>query len=685
MSAKLVKSMDYFDESGSVARRGARWFGAVVTALAITAALTAIGCGKKPPAASVQSSAGIDTPYRGPSEAKTEILVFVDFECPYTRGAAKSLLELSDKHKDNVRFRFLNLPLDVHPNAVAAARGAAAAHKHKAYFKFFATMMEAKSVSRESIIAWAVEAGLDAKKFVADMDSAETWASIVRDAGIAKALGVSGTPSFVVNGALYQGAQPQEFWERKIAEEVTKAAGLLAAGTPTAGLLRAMVSAGNPKGAAEYLGLIYDGKAPAKADVPTKVARSSGIESAQIQAAPAGGAAVQIGEPPTPTGDDPNTVWRAMIRSDDPRLGPDTALATAVVFADMQCPYCAKLRPTLRKLVDDYQGRLRVVYKHNPLPTHANAMAAAEALEAARSQGKFWEMHDYLLQHQDRLDALGLADAATSIGLDKGQYATAMAAHGAKERIEADIDQAAALGARGTPNLYINGKKVVGAKDEAFLKPIIDNAVAAAQELIKGGATPANVYEAATAKGKLLDSLDPESKPIALSDRVPTRGPVGAAIHIVTFQDFQCPFSARLDPHIAAIEGEFPGRIKVSWVDWPNAKIHPLAQRFAEAGQEAAAQGKFWQFHKAVMTNNDRLDDAVLRERAKAAGVDLKKLDKALADHSHATSVSAAKAVGDGLGVLGTPTVFINGHLFKPQSFSADTFRAAVRRLLPSP
>ncbi|MBM4344043.1 MAG: thioredoxin domain-containing protein [Deltaproteobacteria bacterium] len=680
--------MNIMDASspGSGGRRRGRRTLVATCVIATIAASALIGCGKKPPTGpAVQATPGIDTPYRGPAEPKTEILAFVDFECPYTRGAAKGLLDLSEKHKEHVKFRFLNLPLDVHPNAVAAARGAVAAHRHKAYFKFFATMMEAKSVSRESIIAWAVEAGLDAKKFVADMDSAETWASIVRDAGIAKALGVSGTPSFVVNGSLYQGAQPQEFWERKIAEEVTKAAGLTAAGTPSAGLLRAMVAAGNPKGAVEYLGMLYDGKAPPKADVPTKVARASGIESAQIQAAPAGGAAVQIGEMPTPTADDPTTVWRAIIRPDDPRLGPETALATAVVFEDMQCPYCAKLRPTLRKLVDDYKGRLRVVFKHNPLPTHEHAMGAAEALEAARTQGKFWEMHDHLLQHQDRLDAAGLADAATTVGLDKAQFATAMAAHGARERIEADVDQAAALGARGTPNLYINGKKVVGAKDETFLKPIIDTAIAAAQELVKAGTAPDKVYEAATAKGKLLDSLEPEAKTIDLPAQTPTRGPIGASIHIVTFQDFQCPFSARLDPHIRAIEGEFPGRVKVSWVDWPNAKIHPLAQRFAEAGREAQAQGKFWEFHKAVMANNDRLDDAVLRERAKAAGVDLRKLDKALADRSHTSAVETAKALGDKLGVLGTPTVFINGHLFKPQSFSADTFRVAMRRLLPSP
>ena len=679
--------VDEFQCSVANARANLRLVGRLLlTAVSVSVvALGQVACTKKDPAPQVAAMPGIDTPYRGPDAPKTEILVFIDFECPYTRGAATSLIALADKHKADVKWRFLQLPLDVHPNAVAAARGAVAAHKHRAFFKFFEFMMAAKSVAREAIIAWAVEAGLDGKKFVADMDSAETWQTIVRDAGIAKALGVSGTPSFVVNGALYQGAQPEMFWHRKIAEEVTKAAGLTAAGIPQAGLLRAMVVAANPQGAPQYISLVHEGKAPAKADVPTKVTRASGIESAQVHAAPAGGAAVQIGEPAALPSEDTTTVWRAIVRADDPRLGPETALATVVVFEDMQCPYCAKLRPTLRKLVDAYQGKMRVVFKHNPLPTHGQAFGAAEALEAARNQNKFWEMHDYLLQHQDRLQPAGLADAATTVGLDKGQFETALAAHGAKPRIDADIEQATALGARGTPNLFINGKKVVGAKDEAFLRPLIDAAIAAGQELVKAGTAPEKVYELVTAKGKLLDSLSPEAKDIPLPALSVTRGPVGAAIHIVTFQDFQCPFSARLDPHIAVIEQEFPGRIKVTWIDFANEKIHPLATKFAQAGQEAMIQGKFWQFHKAVMANNDKLTDAVLLERAKQAGLDLKKLDKVLATNSHAATVTASKVLGESLGVLGTPTVFINGHLFRPQSFSADTFRVAVRRLLPSP
>ncbi len=659
-----------------------------LTACMVASALPLSACNKQDGTGSGSTSGRpIDTPTRGAQAAKVEMLAFVDFECPYTRGTAKGLLELAEKHKDSLRIRFLNLPLDVHPNAVLAARAAVAAHKQGAYFKFFEKMMAAKTVGRDALLAWAVEAGIDSKKFVADMDSPEALKIVTRDVGLAKVMGISGTPSFVLNGVLYQGAQPMEFWEKKVTEEAQKAQGLLAAGTPSSGLIKAMVGSSNPKGAADYEKYVLKGNTPPDAPVPAKVTRSSGVEAAQIQPAGGGTGAVQMGDPNQGAAlEESKTVWRVGVRPDDPRIGTDTALVTIVAFEDMECPFCAKLRPTLKKLVDESNGKVRVVFKHNPLPFHPHAEAAALALEAARNQKKFWEMYDYLLQHQQNLDPAGLADAATSVGLDKAQFQSAMVSQGAKPRIDADVDQAAALGARGTPNLFVNGRKVVGAKEESALKPLINEEIGKAQELLKSGTAAEKIYEAVIAKGKLLDSLAPEAKTIKLPEKVAMRGAPGASIEIVTFQDFQCPFSARLDPHLRAIEEEFPNRVKVIWLDYPLDKIHGLALNFAEAGQEALAQGKFWQFHKAVMANNDRLDEATLMARAKEAGLDLKKLDAALKDHRHAAAVQANKAQGHQLGVKGTPTVFINGHQFAPQNgFSANTFRAAIQRLLSAP
>ena len=83
--------------------------------------------------------------------------------------------------------------------------------------------------------------------------------------------------------------------------------------------------------------------------------------------------------------------------------GPESAPVTIVEFSDFQCPYCAASGPVLTRLFEKYPGKIRLIFRHFPLPGHIQAMPAAEAAECARDQGKFWEMHDLLFQHQEEL------------------------------------------------------------------------------------------------------------------------------------------------------------------------------------------------------------------------------------------------------------------------------------------
>jgi protein-disulfide isomerase len=645
--------------------------------------LTALAAGCQKSGDAAGQGAGLETPFVGAETPKVDILAFVDFECPFCRAQAKPLLDVVAKHNKDVRIRFFNFPLDVNQQSVVGAKAAVAAHKQKAYRKYFDKFMGGAAITREAAVAWAVEAGIDAKKFTADMDSPDTAKIVGRDVSLAKAMGMTGTPSFMINGNLMQGVQSPKVWENRIAEEIARAEALLATGTKMDDLQKALVSSGNPKGAADYIKYVLKGQPAPAAEVPAKVVRTSGVASANVTAV-GGTGGMQVGDPVQVGGEqgDPSTVWQVAIRPDDPSVGPATAPVTVVVFEDMQCPFCARLKPTLSKLSDDYKGKIRVVFKHNPLPFHKDAENAAKALEAARQQGKFWEMRELLLTRQDKLDLDSLKAYATELKLNRSPFDTALAASGAKERIDADAEQAAALGARGTPNLFINGRKLVGAKEEKVLRELIDVEMKKAEDLIKAGTAADKVYEAIVGKGKLLDSLGLEPKEIDVTGAA-TRGPAAAAIHIVTFQDFQCPFSARLDPHIADIEKEFPGRVKVTWMDFPLSDIHPMAQAVAEAGQEAQKQGKFWQFHKEIMADNSRLDQDAVLERAKKAGMDVKALKEALDRHTHADAVAKQRKIGETIGVKGTPSVFINGHAFVPQTgFSANTFRSAVRRLL---
>lgn len=661
--------------------------------LALCLCLLAAGCGKDnaaadaadgPAAAGSTTGQGVlgDGPSLGAQDAKVEVLAFIDFECPFCRKSAADVLALVDAHKDSVRFRFLQLPLDVHPHSVVGAKAALAAHAQGKFRAYFEKMMKPDvDLSREKAVAWAVEADLDAKKLAADIDSEAVAKQVARDVGIAGALGVTGTPSYLVNGKLVQGARPVDAWKKLLAEEISRADALLASGTDKARLHRALVAANNPKQAPDYIKYVLDGATPPERPVPAPVARRSGVASAKIVSARP---SVQVGEPVRldPESGDSKTVWRVAVRPDDPRLGPEHAPVTLVLFADFECPFCNKLRPTLDVLRKRYKDDIRVVFKHNPLPFHKHAMDAALAAEAARAQGRFWELYDVLFAQQDKLDKASLRAHAKAAGLDLGRYDTSMAAGGAKLRVTADVEQAAALGARGTPNLFVNGRKIVGAKDEATIAAIVDEELARAKKALAGGAKLEALYDQQIAEGKLLDSLQSKSVSIDVSDD-PTRGPPGAEIHIVTFQDFQCPFCARLDPHIAAMEKEFAGRVKVSWLDFP-MPYHKQATLAAEAGEEAHKQGKFEAFRAKLMSSEpSKLDVDKLVAVGKQAGLNAGKLRAALDKHTHKDAVASDRALGEKLGVKGTPAVFINGHRFEPQlGFSANTFRSAIRRLL---
>jgi Na+/H+ antiporter NhaA len=145
--------------------------------------------------------------------------------------------------------------------------------------------------------------------------------------------------------------------------------------------------------------------------------------------------------------------------------GPDDAPVTLVEYGDFECPYCGQAEPVVRELLADY-GDLRYVWRHLPLgDVHPHAQLAAEATEAAASQGKFWEMHDLLLLHQDALTAKDLVRYAAEIDLNSEQFTKDMRARTGQQKVLADVDSADLSGVSGTPTFFINGRRHHGAYD----------------------------------------------------------------------------------------------------------------------------------------------------------------------------------------------------------------------------
>jgi Na+/H+ antiporter NhaA len=164
--------------------------------------------------------------------------------------------------------------------------------------------------------------------------------------------------------------------------------------------------------------------------------------------------------------------------------GPDSAPVTLVEYGDYQCPYCGQAELVIRELLDEFGDELRYVWRHLPLSdVHINAQMAAEATEAAGSQGAFWPMHDRLLASQDELTAQDLKRHAEGLGLDVDRFWDELRRREHAERVADDVASADTSGVAGTPSFFINGRRHHGAYDVDTLSAAVRSARARAQRV----------------------------------------------------------------------------------------------------------------------------------------------------------------------------------------------------------
>ncbi len=167
--------------------------------------------------------------------------------------------------------------------------------------------------------------------------------------------------------------------------------------------------------------------------------------------------------------------------------GPNNASVTLVEYGDLQCPYCGQAESVVRALLTD--SDLRYVWRHLPLTdVHPQAQLAAEASEAAGSQGKFWEMHDLLITRQDNLKPSDLVGYAQQLGLDVEEFHRQLMHHDHAARIAQDVESADSSGVSGTPTFFINGQRHFGAYDVETLSAAIKTARARAAIRAASGA-----------------------------------------------------------------------------------------------------------------------------------------------------------------------------------------------------
>ena len=174
------------------------------------------------------------------------------------------------------------------------------------------------------------------------------------------------------------------------------------------------------------------------------------------------------------------SILTPQVTDEDHALGPAGAPVTLVEYADFECPSCGAMYPVLEQVRRAFGSNLRFVFRHFPLrDSHPHAGAAAEVAEAAGAQGKFWEMHDRLFEHQNALDERSLARHARKIGADATRVERELIARTHAARVERDVESGRASGVRGTPSLFINGAMYTGPRDRAALVAVLARAARA--------------------------------------------------------------------------------------------------------------------------------------------------------------------------------------------------------------
>jgi protein-disulfide isomerase len=328
-----------------------------------------------------------------------------------------------------------------------------------------------------------------------------------------------------------------------------------------------------------------------------------------------------------------------------PVLGNADAPVTIVAFNDFECPFCLRGRRTLDALRARYGDRIRIVFRHLPLPIHDHARDAAMAAAfayAERGDAGFWAMHDVLFENQDALEREDLAGYARQIGLDPARLTRALDEESTADVVERDLRLGHRFGASGTPTFFINGRVLIGAQRQRAFEAIIDEQLTRAAEEARRGAPAARMYETLTASGQEAavwrehHEPDPNHVRIAVPDDSPRRGAADARVVVQVWSDFQCPYCSdeaailiRLSdahPEIALVYRHLPLRMHRHAMPAALAAVEVHRQR----GNDA-----FWTFHNRLFAHQDSLSPSDLVEHARAVGADPEGVRRAIVGETH--------------------------------------------------
>lgn len=350
------------------------------------------------------------SPVRGSPDALVTIVEFADYQCPYCERAEETLKALEGEYGDKLRVVFKDEPLSFHEHAEAAAEAALQVREEKGDPAFWlmhdALFAGQDDLADETLVRIAAQLGARPDRVKTAIAKRTHLRAIEDDLSLSDDLQAEGTPHFFINGRRLMGSQPKAKFEAIIDDELKKASALVASGTPPRGVYDALMKAGQ------------DPPPPEMRDLPASI--------------PAG----------------------------DPWRGAAKPKVTIHEWSDFQCPFCSRVEPTLKELLQEYGTRVRIVWHDLPLPMHPAApVAALAAREALAQKGMtgFWSMHDTIFEHQKGLDRDALDGWGKDLGLDMGKWKTAIDGATRQADVDADGKAASDVDIHGTPGFLIAG------------------------------------------------------------------------------------------------------------------------------------------------------------------------------------------------------------------------------------
>ncbi len=166
-----------------------------------------------------------------------------------------------------------------------------------------------------------------------------------------------------------------------------------------------------------------------------------------------------------------------------------------------------------------------------------------------------------------------------------------------------------------------------------------------------------------------------------VSERDHSQGPANAAVTLVQYGDYECPYTRQSTTGVRAIQQQLGDKLRFVYRNFPLVQIHPYALHSAETAEAADAQGKFWEMHDYIFHHQHTLEDADLRRFAETVGLNVAQYEQEMAAHSHIARIEADLESGVDSGVGGTPTFYINGVLHNG-SWEQDALLNAIERAL---